>query len=71
MEQAKSKLKDAKDFLKTVKGVDSDGRKTAEQEVIAAKTALDKAKEDNGSSKAKPKGVASKAFDVFGTLLNP
>jgi hypothetical protein len=39
VEQAKSRWKDAKDFLKTVKEVDSDGRKTAEQEVIAAKTA--------------------------------
>jgi hypothetical protein len=59
--------------LKTVKEVDSDGRKTAEQEVIAAKTALDKTKEDCDSAKAKPEGVAGKAFafDFFGTLLNP
>lgn len=54
VEQAKSRWKDAKDFLKTVKEVDSDGRKTAEQEVIAAKTALDKAKEDRDSARAKP-----------------
>ena len=44
VEQAKSRLKDAKDYLKTVKEIGSDGCKTAEQEVIAAKTALDKAK---------------------------
>lgn len=70
VEQAKSRWKDAKDFLKTVKEVDSDGRKTAEQEVIAAKTALDKAKEDRDSARAKPEGVAEKAFDTFGMLLN-
>jgi hypothetical protein len=54
MAQAKSKLKDAKDFLKTVKEVNSDGRTTAEQGVIATKTALDKAKEDRDFAKAKP-----------------
>jgi hypothetical protein len=32
---------------------------------------LDKAKEDRDLAKAKPEGVARKAFDVFGALLNP
>jgi DNA gyrase/topoisomerase IV subunit A len=71
VEQAKSRLKDAKDFLKTVKEVDSDGRKTAEQEVIAAKTALDKAKEDRDSASAKPEVVAGKAFDVCWDASQP
>jgi hypothetical protein len=60
-----------KDFLKTVTKVDSDGRSTAEQGVIVARTALDKAKEHRDSAKAKPEDVATKAFDVFGALLNP
>jgi hypothetical protein len=40
-------------------------------EVTAVKPALDKAKEDRNSAKAKPEDVATKAIDVFGTLLNP
>jgi hypothetical protein len=56
--QRKSRLKDANDFLKTVKEVNSDSCKTAEQGVIAAKTALDKAKGDRDSAKGKPKGLA-------------
>jgi hypothetical protein len=58
-------------LLGIVKEVDSDRRKTAEQEVIDTKTGLDKAKKDRDSARAKPEVVAGKAFDVFGTLLNP
>ena len=65
-------VEDAKKVqVESVKEVNSDSCKTAEQGVIAAKTALDKAKEDRDSARAKPEVVAGKAFDVFGMLLNP
>jgi hypothetical protein len=64
--EAESRWKDTKDILKTVKEVKSDSPKAAEQEVIAAKSALDKAKEDRDYVKAKPETWQLRPLMILG-----